>query len=609
MPFRLAYLTVLVVVLVAVLRTAHWVRRHRNGPETRTFLVLSILIAYWVFGFTLQAATSSTHFKFLAFHLWVPVAWLAPLTWFVFTVRYTGREYWLTSRVRALLGTWAVLVTGLSVTNPWHRLLWRDFQLRTDPFPVLDAVRTPIHDLILATSYVFVLAGVFLLAILFVRTRRSVARQAGLLLVGSGALLIAHVTFMTQVDGAIELNPTPATAGIFSLLVARALFRHRLFAVQPFARDVVLSEISDGVVILDAEGPLSDFNGRAKAFFPDISEGIGEHLSTSHPELFDGTAAVSSNDSRTDRSGTVPLPFVDRVRLERGDDDRTVAVEVSPLTTAAVVRGYVLILRDVTEHERLIERLESQNTKLEAKNEQLERLAHVISHDLQTPLSTAEKLLTLLRLDLADPGPDVDQSLEDMETVHRRLREFAEHMPKLARESTDVDRPVECTLEDVARAAWDVVETGSLELELEGDRLLEGDPRRLQQVFENLYRNVVEHAVGDEMQVGTGSSSVPPSSTPTSGDDGRESPSSHPGRTASTVRVGASEKGFYVADDGPGIVPEQEEELFEYGVGTKGSSGFGLAIVRTIVEAHEWDISVTESRSGGARFEIVTENA
>ena len=33
-------------------------------------------------------------------------------------------------------------------------------------------------------------------------------------------------------------------------------------------------------------------------------------------------------------------------------------------------------------------------------------------------------------------------------------------------------------------------------------------------------------------------------------------------------------------------------------------TGFGLAIVRQIVEAHDWSITVTDSESGGARFEI-----
>lgn len=63
--------------------------------------------------------------------------------------------------------------------------------------------------------------------------------------------------------------------------------------------------------------------------------------------------------------------------------------------------------------------------------------------------------------------------------------------------------------------------------------------------------------------------------------------------------------GFVVADDGPGIPPEDRETVFEQGYSTAESgTGFGLSIVRAIAQAHGWEIGVTESEWGGARFEI-----
>lgn len=38
---------------------------------------------------------------------------------------------------------------------------------------------------------------------------------------------------------------------------------------------------------------------------------------------------------------------------------------------------------------------------------------------------------------------------------------------------------------------------------------------------------------------------------------------------------------------------------------TAAGTGFGLAIVADIVEAHGWEITATDSESGGARFEII----
>jgi len=238
--------------------------------------------------------------------------------------------------------------------------------------------------------------------------------------------------------------------------------------------------------------------------------------------------------------------------------------------------GIVINVRDISERKQREQELAETAARLAQKNEQLERLAQIVSHDLQTPLSTAEKLTRLLRADLGETEtePEIEQSIQDLEATHERLRAFADHLPRLARESTDVEGPIDCELDGVAKAAWSMVDTDGLRLRIESTCRLQADPDRLQRVFENLFQNTVTHA-------------TPP---------------------ATTVRVGTVEDGFYIEDDGPGIRPEQRTELFEYGMGTEGGSGLGLAIVRTTVEAHGWSITLAEQATEGTRFEIRTES-
>lgn len=71
------------------------------------------------------------------------------------------------------------------------------------------------------------------------------------------------------------------------------------------------------------------------------------------------------------------------------------------------------------------------------------------------------------------------------------------------------------------------------------------------------------------------------------------------------VRVGAFPTGFFVEDDGPGIPREKRTMVFDpgYSSGEKGT-GLGLSIVKMIAKAHEWSVSVTTGRQGGARFEF-----
>jgi signal transduction histidine kinase len=68
-------------------------------------------------------------------------------------------------------------------------------------------------------------------------------------------------------------------------------------------------------------------------------------------------------------------------------------------------------------------------------------------------------------------------------------------------------------------------------------------------------------------------------------------------------------RGFFVEDDGPGIPPARRDRIFDFGEGNGNDDGdgYGLAIVRTVVEAHGWTVSVTEAGAGGARFEVAFE--
>ena len=63
--------------------------------------------------------------------------------------------------------------------------------------------------------------------------------------------------------------------------------------------------------------------------------------------------------------------------------------------------------------------------------------------------------------------------------------------------------------------------------------------------------------------------------------------------------------GFYVAEDGPGVPPDEREDVFETGdTRSQDGTGVGLAVVRELARAHSWTVVVVESDAGGARFEI-----
>jgi PAS domain S-box-containing protein len=220
--------------------------------------------------------------------------------------------------------------------------------------------------------------------------------------------------------------------------------------------------------------------------------------------------------------------------------------------------------------------------ELERQNERLEEFASVLSHDLRNPLSVAKGYLEFL------PTEDNEEFLARIENAHDRMERIIEDVLALTRQGETVVETRSVPLEDAARTAWEHVETRDARLETAADLgAIEADRDRLETVFENLFRNSVEHG-------STGSRTQ-------SGDSAKR------GGSGARVEVGslADRDGFFVADNGPGVPEAEREEVFEYGYTTSDSgTGLGLSIVGTVADAHGWTARVAESEHGGARFEL-----
>ena len=212
---------------------------------------------------------------------------------------------------------------------------------------------------------------------------------------------------------------------------------------------------------------------------------------------------------------------------------------------------------------------ERREQELTRERNRLEEFASVVSHDLRNPLNVAFGRLTLV-----DEAYDGDpEHVEALRRSLERMDELIDDVLALARGGHKVIDATETSLDDIITAAWDTVESSNATLErTDTDAQITGDQTRLQQLFENLFRNAVEHS-DDHV----------------------------------TVRVGTlpGGRGFYVADDGPGIPEDEREQVFERGYTTSDDgTGFGLAIVSEIVDAHGARITVSESEDGGTRFDV-----
>ena len=288
--------------------------------------------------------------------------------------------------------------------------------------------------------------------------------------------------------------------------------------------------------------PREDLIGRDSSFL------VSEDVMAAADELY--------RDLRTGGSRTETV----EATLETATGD-TIETEAS---FALISRGddeheRVGVVRDITEHKERERRLERQN-------ERLESFASMLAHELRNPLTVGQ--IYGRRLPIEETPEAVEHVIQSFD----RIEEIIDVLLVLARGRDALGESDPVPLADVAGEAWAEVPTPDATLEVATDRVVWADGTYVRHLFGNLLENAVEH-----------------------------------GGTDVTVTIGDVPTGFYVADDGVGIPEERRDTVFEAGYTTakrQGGTGVGLTFVRELAEAYEWTCSVTESESGGARFEF-----
>jgi two-component system sensor histidine kinase KdpD len=250
------------------------------------------------------------------------------------------------------------------------------------------------------------------------------------------------------------------------------------------------------------------------------------------------------------------------------------------------------LLRAVRELAAANREREGTRTELSAERAEREELLTMVSHELRTPLTVVSGYARLLLGEEVGPlAPEQRRFLEETLRACTRLDRFVANLleasrvhkgaPVLELGRERIDQAIESVAEMFRPLLLDRQQTVRLDF-ADDARLARCDRTRIEQVLTNLLGNAVRYARrGGTLEIGT-----------------RALPAAADGRRLLEVRV---------ADDGPGVAPEDRTRIFDPYVqvdceGRSGGLGLGLAICKRLIEAHGGTIGVRERPGGGACF-------
>ena len=224
-------------------------------------------------------------------------------------------------------------------------------------------------------------------------------------------------------------------------------------------------------------------------------------------------------------------------------------------------KGYIEgVIADITEQKQALEMLKKQK-------EELSDFAHTMSHDLKNIFHNMLGFIELL---------EEEQNFSHIPKLRTLLNETGEmldHSVALADAGLIVEETMNVDLAQLVKEVADSIIPNNVKFSQEELPIVSADQRKVAQIFRNLFDNAIQHGQPSRIEVTAK-------------------------KTNGAYRV-------WVANDGKAIPEIQRSKIFLRGFTTsKNGQGYGLAIVRRLVEAHGWTIKLLDQKETTFEIEI-----
>jgi len=536
-------------------------------------MMLSVIVIS--LGYILQYRSNELSEQIFATNIQYVGIMALPVIWVVFSLQYTGNGNWLTRRNLLLLSIVPFVTVVLVWTNGIDGWMYHGRHLDTSgPFTIIDKTYAPWFWIAAANNYLLMSYGMFLLIRRLFRPPHLYRQQSIALLICIIVPLVWNVVYIFNLTPLYRIDLTPSAFVISGVAIAWGLFRLGLFDIVPIARDTVIEDMSDGVIVLDTHNRFIDINPAAQRIIGhSLSDVIGQPLAR----------VLSGQPEIIERSNIGLVTANVEITIEKGEIKHCYEAYISPIYDGqGQLTGRLIILHDITER-RMIE---EEKKDLEEKAQLASRLsitgemAANVAHEVNNPLTSIIGYADwLLQHDIPD---EIRRDIEVINIQAERASEILDRLLTFAgqhdvnRDQVDINRVVETAIEvrSYSLAKNNIEVIYQLAADLPKTMV---DSGQLQQVFLNLIINA-ETSIAEAHDKGMLMIKT-------------ETFDNH-------IRVS-------IKDDGLGITEENLNKIFQPFFSTRETgkgTGLGLSICHGIISKHGGRIYVESEFGHGATF-------
>lgn len=523
-----------------------WSERHKPGVPW--FILAMVAGIGWAITSGLNPLIVDPALSQSLYNLNVFIVSLAAVCWFLLAIEYT-HDVRLSVRAFLILTSLPLLAQVFLWTNASHGLM---YTMEQDLHgSVLQLTPEPLWYLQTGYNYLLVVMGAGMWLGEWVSTTGTRRRQtelfllATLVLLGTGSLLNMIVVAAVETTAAGVVGPLAFI--LAGGVIAYALTEYELFRLTPVARETVIQEMDDGVVIVDDEGQIVDTNETVRRLF----EFDQPTTAVDARDLFEQYPAMLEQLTDPDDKQT-------ELRLTVDGVERDVDMNVTPIDYGRGGQGQVVVFREITS-------LKQRQRDLDLAKRVLSRVfRHNVRNDMTAIRGYAEIIAERDTDEVQDYARAILEQSDKLLAQSEKTRLIADVIDA---EDAVIEVDLAAVVEDAVRTVRTETTAGSIDVCVDSSATVRAH-RKLSRAIEQLVENAIQHQEG-----------TPQVSIETERDG---------------VRIG-----LVVEDEGPGI-PESEIRavLDETESDLKHGSGVGLWLAKWIVEYSGGELTFENTGTG-----------
>lgn len=336
--------------------------------KDKIYISISLLpVAIYEFGYAFEILY--TNIEWVKF--WIKVEYLGiaflPVAWLMFALNFTGYKEKIKDKSLVLLYVVPVIILIMNYTNDFHHLFYIKLYMdNNEIFPIVEIIKGPFYWINIAYTYSLMLIGLIIFILAYFKAVSIIRKQILLLILAWVIPWISDIVYMLRLlPFDVDLCPL---AFFFSAIISSfAILNFKLVKLTPIALEKVFSNMLDGVIILDSENNIVNFNNSSKNIISELKhiEVNGKKIDEVLKEYREILKAVNNNFYNESL-----------ITIKNNGQLRYYKINISNICEkSGKFIGKILILNDVTE-------IKLQQKKLSDNVNFLQTLMDAIPHPI-----------------------------------------------------------------------------------------------------------------------------------------------------------------------------------------------------------------------------------